>query len=72
LIEISINGVLISKLDTAKLADRVPGYDAEAIFKRIGPTGYIGFEVHDNDCMGYKCWAPGAVCRWKNVLLKEI
>jgi hypothetical protein len=71
LIEIWINGTLISKLDTAKLADRVPGYDPEAIFKRIGRTGYIGFEVHDNDAMGYNRWAPGAVCRWKNISLKE-
>lgn len=71
-IEISINGLLISKLNTAKLADRVPGYDAEAIFNRIGRTGHIGFEVHDNDSMGHNRWAPGAVCRWRNILMKEI
>jgi hypothetical protein len=72
LIEIWINGTLISKLDTEKLANRVPGYNSEAIFKRIGREGYIGFEVHDNDSMGYNRWAPGAVCRWKNISLKKL
>jgi hypothetical protein len=71
-IEVWINGLQISKLDTEKLADRVDGYDPELIFKRIGRSGHIGFEVHDNDSMGRNRWAPGAVCRWKNVSLIEL
>jgi hypothetical protein len=71
-IEVWINGLLISKLDTSKLADRVPGYDPEAILKRIGRKGHIGFEVHDNDSMGRNRWAPGAECRWRNVRITEL
>lgn len=72
IIEISINGLLISKLDTSKLSDRVPGYNPVEILNRIGRKGHIGFEVHDNDQMGYNRWATGAVCRWKNIHLKEL
>ena len=72
LIEVWINGTLISKLDTSKLAKHVTGYDAEAIFNRLGRTGHIGLEVHDNDSMGYNRWGTGAVCRWKNINIKKL
>jgi hypothetical protein len=71
-IEVWINGLQISRLNTAKLSDRVVGYDPEAILKRIGRKGYIGFEVHDNDSMGRNRWAPGAVCRWRNIRITEL
>ncbi len=70
LIETWINGVPIAKLDTAELADRVPGYDPEFIFERIGRKGHIGFEVHDSPTRDR--WAPGAECRWRNVKIKEL
>ncbi|MEM1295223.1 MAG: DUF1080 domain-containing protein [Verrucomicrobiota bacterium] len=70
LIETWINGVAIAKLDTATLADQVPGYDAEAIFERIGRKGHIGLEVHDSPKR--ERWAPGAKCRWRNVILREL
>ena len=70
LIETWINGVPIAKLDTATLANVVPGYDAEAIFKRIGRKGHIGFEVHDSPTR--ERWAPGAKCRWRNVRIREL
>ncbi len=69
LIETWINGTPIIKLDTAKLADRVPGYDAEAVVNRIGRTGHIALEVHDNGKMGRNRWAPGAVCRWRKIAI---
>ena len=70
LIETWINGVLVSRLDTATLADVVPDYDAEAIFKRIGRKGHIGFEVHDSPTR--ERWAPGAKCRWRKVRIREL
>ena len=70
LIETWVNGVLVSRLDTATLADVVPGYDAEAIFNRIGRKGHIAFEVHDSPTR--ERWAPGAKCRWRNVRIREL
>ena len=72
LIETWINGTPIAKLDTAKLADRVPGYDPEVIFERIGRKGHLALEVHDNGPMGRNRWAPGAVCRWRNIEITEL
>ncbi|MEM6777051.1 MAG: DUF1080 domain-containing protein [Planctomycetota bacterium] len=69
-IETWINGMPIAKIDTATLADRVPGYDAEAIFERIGREGHIGLEVHDSPTRDR--WAPGAQCRWRNVRIREL
>ena len=70
LIETWVNDVLVSRLDTATLADVVPGYDAEAIFNRIGRKGHIAFEVHDSPTR--QRWAPGAKCRWRNVRIREL
>ena len=70
LIETWVNGVLVSRLDTATLADVVPNYDAEAIFNRIGRKGHIAFEVHDSPTR--QRWAPGAKCRWRNVRIREL
>lgn len=72
LIETWINGTPIAKLDTAKLADRVPGYQPEVILERIGRKGHIAFEVHDNGKMGRNRWAPGAVCRWRNIRITAL
>lgn len=71
LIETWINGTPIAKLDTAKLANRMPGYDSDVILKRIDRKGHIGFEVHDNGKMGRNRWAPGAVCRWRDIQITE-
>jgi hypothetical protein len=66
-----INGIKICELDTAKIVH--PGYYREDIFKRFGSKGYISFEVHDNDpLIGKERWWPGAVCRWKNIYIKEL
>ena len=70
LIETWINGVIVSRVDTATLADVVPGYDADAIFNLIGRKGHIAFEVHDSPTR--ERWAPGAKCRWRNVKIREL
>lgn len=68
-----VNGLEICELDTAKIA--TPGYDAEAVFSRLGRAGHIGFEVHDVDLknpLGQDRWATGAVCRWRNISITEL
>lgn len=70
-IETWINGVHIATLDTAKLADRVENYDPEFVAERLGRKGHIAFEVHDSHD-GRERWAPGAVCRWRNIRITEL
>jgi hypothetical protein len=68
-----INGEKISELDTAKLS--APGWDPQAVLKKIGRTGHIALEVHSNgprDKLGKDRWAPGAVCRWRNISVKTL
>ncbi|MGD0614092.1 MAG: DUF1080 domain-containing protein [Verrucomicrobiota bacterium] len=68
-----INGEKISELDTAKI--HVPGYSPEAVLDRIGRAGHISLEVHDNapgDPLGKDRWAPGAVCRWRNIFIQKL
>lgn len=68
-----VNGLKTCELDTSKID--TPGYDAEQVFSRIGRAGHIGFEVHDvnlKNPLGQDRWAPGAVCRWRNILITEI
>ncbi|MEM9159186.1 MAG: DUF1080 domain-containing protein [Verrucomicrobiota bacterium] len=70
-IEVWINGVRISKTDTSKLGERVKGYDPDAVFERIGRKGHIALEVHDSPNSRER-WAPGAVCRWRNLRIVEL
>ncbi|MCX6631597.1 MAG: DUF1080 domain-containing protein [Candidatus Solibacter sp.] len=66
-----INGEKISELDTAKI--KLPGYDPKAVIELIGRAGHIALEVHDNDAqMGNDRWAPGAVCRWRNISIRKL
>jgi hypothetical protein len=66
-----INGVKICELDTSKIT--WPDYDKEEILRRCGSRGHIAFEVHDNDpLLGKDRWWPGAVCRWKNIYIRDI
>jgi hypothetical protein len=65
-----INGVKAYELDTGKI--NWPNYDKEAVRRLLGTSGHIALEVHDNDPkMGNARWAPGAVCRWRNISIKE-
>ena len=68
-----INGTKICEVDTATI--QVAGYDAAIVAKRLGPAGHIAFEVHDvslKNPLGLDRWAPGAVCRWKNISIIEL
>ena len=65
-----INGEKITELDTAKM--KLPDYDPQAMLALIGRSGHIALEVHDNDRMGSDRWAPGAVCRWRNISIKKL
>jgi hypothetical protein len=66
-----INGVKIAELDTAKI--KLPNYDPKAVLERVGRAGHIALEVHNNDArLGNDRWAPGAVCRWRNISIKKL
>ncbi|MCJ1688359.1 DUF1080 domain-containing protein [Rathayibacter sp. VKM Ac-2927] len=66
-----INGRLIASLDTATM--QYPGYDPDAVWGLLGPSGHIAFEVHDNDPgLGDDRWGPGAACRWREIRLREL
>jgi hypothetical protein len=68
-----INGEKIAELDTAKM--QAPGWDPKAVLEKIGRAGHIALEVHSNgpnDPLGKDRWAPGAVCRWRNISIKVL
>lgn len=65
-----INGLRIAELDTATLDS--PDYDPEAVAAFLGARGHIALEVHDNDeAFGDARWGVGAVCRWRNIRIRE-
>ena len=64
------NGVKISELDFERLAH--PRYDKKQMLEKLGRSGPIAFEVHENDPgMGEKRWGKGAKTRWRNVRIRE-
>jgi hypothetical protein len=68
-----INGEKICELDTAKIQS--PGYDPQKVLETLGRTGHISLEVHSSgagDVLGNDRWAPGAVCRWRNIFIKPL
>jgi hypothetical protein len=68
-----INGTKICALDAAKI--EWPGYDKDEVQKRLGRRGHLSLEVHSNgptDKLGKDRWAPGAVCRWRNIFLRPL
>ena len=68
-----INGTKICAMDTSKI--EWPGFDKKAVAARLGRRGHISLEVHSNgpnDALGKDRWAPGAVCRWRNVFIKPL
>jgi 3-keto-disaccharide hydrolase len=68
-----INGEKISELDTAAI--KAPKYDPKAVLEKLGRAGHIALEVHSNgptDKLGKDRWAPGAVCRWRNISVRTL
>ncbi|MDR1107079.1 MAG: DUF1080 domain-containing protein [Treponema sp.] len=66
-----INGVKAYEMDSGKID--WPDYDKASVAALLGRAGHIALEVHDNDPgMGDGRWAPGAVCRWKNIYIREL
>lgn len=68
-----INGLLICSLDISRLD--VPGFDPELLRRRLGRAGHLALEVHDvhpRVAPGWDRWAPGAVCRWRDLRLREL
>jgi hypothetical protein len=51
---------------------KAPDYDPKATLELIGRSGHIELEVRDNDPrMGADRWAPGELCRWRNISIKK-
>ena len=49
--------------------------DPQAVLRKIGRAGHSALEVHSNgpnDKLGADRWAPGAVCRWRNISIKKL
>lgn len=67
-----INGLKIASLDYANV--RLPGFDPERAGHYLGGPGHIGLEVHNSPPggMGRNRWAPGAVCRWRNISIQPL
>lgn len=68
-----INGLKVSELDTAKMV--TSGWDPKKVIDLVGREGHIALEVHNNsagDWLGNDRWAPGAVCRWRNINIKML
>ncbi len=68
-----INGTKIAEMDSSKIV--WPGFDKQAVAARLGRRGNISLEVHSNgpgDILGKDRWAPGAACRWRNILIKPL
>ena len=66
-----VNDVFVASIDTATIEH--PHYDATEVADFLGPAGHIALEVHDNDAFfGDARWAPGARCRWRNIVLTPL
>ena len=68
-----INGTKICEVDTATIT--WPKFDAQEMLAQIGRRGHLSLEVHSNgpnDLLGKDRWAPGAVCRWRNIFIREL
>lgn len=68
-----INGTKICAMDASKI--EWPGFDKKAVLARLGRRGHLALEVHSNgpnDRLGKDRWAPGAVCRWRNIFIKPL
>ncbi len=62
-----INGVHMCEFDAATLD--APNYDKDRVAALLGDRGHIALEVHNGDQIR---WATGAVCRWKNIRIREL
>jgi hypothetical protein len=68
-----INGLKVAELDTAQM--KAPKWHPEEALQKLGSKGHIALEVHSNgpnDKLGKDRWAPGAVCRWRNISIKTL
>ena len=67
-----INGLKIASLNYAHV--RLPGFNPERAAAFLGQPGHIGLEVHNSPPtgMGRNRWAPGALCRWRNLTIQPL
>ena len=60
-----VNGVKMCEFNGA--TSTLPSYDKDRVHSLLGNKGSIGLQVH-----GGKGWPKGAVCRWKNIRIREL
>ena len=68
-----ISGLKVAELDTAKM--KASKWDPAKMVELVGRAGHIALEVHSNgpgDKLGKDRWAPGGVCRWRNIRVKTL
>lgn len=67
-----INGLKIAALDYSNV--KLPGFDTASATEYLGAPGHIGLEIHNSpeSGMGRNRWAPGAVCRWRNITIQPL
>jgi Domain of Unknown Function (DUF1080) len=68
-----INDTKVAELDTSKM--HVKDWDPAKAIQLIGRSGHIALEVHSNgakDWLGKDRWAPGNVCRWRNIGIRVL
>jgi hypothetical protein len=66
-----INGMKVVEFDAAQY--EAEHYDRKRVLDLLGPRGHIALEVHNNDAnLGLDRWGPGAVCRWKNIVVTPL
>ena len=68
-----VNDLKVSELTTANMV--TPGWNPNAVIAEVGRAGHISIEVHNNnpgDWLGNDRWAPGAVCRWRNIRIRKL
>jgi hypothetical protein len=61
-----INGKKMAEFDGTSCPQ--PDYDKEKLFKKLGPKGPIGLQVHG----GKQLWPNNAKCRWRNIRIKAL
>ena len=60
-----INGLKVCEFDGATAA--TAQYNKEGIFEKLGAEGSIAVQVH-----GGSGWPNGAMCRWRNILVRPL
>ncbi|RZU29066.1 3-keto-disaccharide hydrolase [Edaphobacter modestus] len=68
-----VNDLKVSELVTSKMV--ASDWNPNKVVDMVGRAGHISLEVHNNapgDWLGNDRWAPGALCRWRSIRVREL